>query len=60
MNAKIQKLERQFTDETPAQIERQGSSSSIFKGIAIFVNGYTGQSFIRNHFKMSNPRSYIQ
>ncbi len=43
MSAKIQKLERQFTDETPAEIVRQGSSSSIFKGVAIFVNGYTGQ-----------------
>ena len=40
MQAKIRKLERQFTADA---LQRQKSSSNIFKGIAIFVNGYTGK-----------------
>ena len=39
MAAKIQKLENQFTTDGSAPL---GTKSSIFNGIAIFVNGYTG------------------
>ena len=41
MQAKIRKLEKQFTADRPLEIKKQNSSSSIFNGIAIFVNGYT-------------------
>ena len=37
MNAKIRKLGDQFNEE----IERSSSESTIFSGVAIFVNGYT-------------------
>ncbi len=41
MQAKIRKLERQFTDQKSNG--EQATSSNIFRGIAIFVNGYTGE-----------------
>uniref|UniRef100_A0A914VNQ7 Uncharacterized protein n=1 Tax=Plectus sambesii TaxID=2011161 RepID=A0A914VNQ7_9BILA len=42
MNAKKQKLSVQFTkDRTKEQTD--GELSDLFAGVAIFVNGYTGE-----------------
>lgn len=40
MAAKICKLEEQFQKEK----QKDGMSSCIFSGVAIYVNGYTGQT----------------
>ncbi|XP_058523504.1 DNA repair protein REV1 isoform X3 [Ochotona princeps] len=42
MAAKVQKLEEQFRSDTALQ--KDGASSSIFSGVAIYVNGYTDPS----------------
>ncbi|XP_061287638.1 DNA repair protein REV1 isoform X3 [Bos javanicus] len=42
MAAKVQKLERQFRSD--AAIQKDGASSTIFSGVAIYVNGYTDPS----------------
>ena len=48
MQAKIRKLEKQFTVDKPSAIGQQKSSSNIFQGISIFVNGYTSKlNFVR-------------
>ncbi|XP_077982808.1 DNA repair protein REV1-like [Glandiceps talaboti] len=41
MAAKKRKLNEQFKESVPLQIQRQGSSSKIFEGIRIYINGYT-------------------
>lgn len=43
MNAKIQKLENQFLNSAQNEIDssQDDQSSTIFKGISVFVNGYT-------------------
>nr|XP_006819721.1 PREDICTED: DNA repair protein REV1-like [Saccoglossus kowalevskii] len=41
MAAKKRKLDEQFGEDVPRQIQRQGSSSKIFEGVTIYVNGYT-------------------
>lgn len=43
MNAKITKLEEQFEEESK-KLESQEKLSDIFRGVAIFVNGYTEPS----------------
>ncbi|EPY75732.1 DNA repair protein REV1 [Camelus ferus] len=40
MAAKVQKLEQQFRSD--AALQKDGTSSTIFSGVAIYVNGYTG------------------
>ena len=40
MAAKVQKLEEQF--RSAAAMQKDGTSSTIFSGVAIYVNGYTG------------------
>lgn len=42
MSAKIQKLEDQFHSDAVVQHQKDGNSSSIFSGVAIYVNGFTG------------------
>ncbi|XP_055972700.1 DNA repair protein REV1 isoform X1 [Sorex fumeus] len=42
MAAKVQKLEQQFRSD--AALQKDGSSSTIFSGVAIYVNGYTDPS----------------
>ncbi|XP_006870805.1 PREDICTED: DNA repair protein REV1 isoform X1 [Chrysochloris asiatica] len=42
MAAKVQKLEEQFRSD--AAMQKDGSSSTIFSGVAIYVNGYTDPS----------------
>uniref|UniRef100_A0A8D2CYM8 DNA repair protein REV1 n=1 Tax=Sciurus vulgaris TaxID=55149 RepID=A0A8D2CYM8_SCIVU len=42
MTAKVQKLEEQF--RTDAALQKDGTSSTIFSGVAIYVNGYTDPS----------------
>ncbi|KAM8785392.1 DNA repair protein REV1 isoform 4-T4 [Rhynchonycteris naso] len=42
MAAKVQKLEEQF--QSDAAMQKDGTSSTIFSGVAIYVNGYTDPS----------------
>ncbi|XP_032696201.1 DNA repair protein REV1 isoform X1 [Lontra canadensis] len=42
MAAKVQKLEEQFRSD--ASLQKDGTSSTIFSGVAIYVNGYTDPS----------------
>ncbi|KAM9487515.1 DNA repair protein REV1 isoform 1-T1 [Clarias gariepinus] len=44
MAAKASKLDEQFMKDAPREKEKQGTSSSIFSGVAIYVNGYTEPS----------------
>ncbi|XP_061315662.1 DNA repair protein REV1 isoform X4 [Pezoporus flaviventris] len=44
MSAKVKKLEDQFRSESAIQHQRDGNSSSIFSGVAIYVNGLTDPS----------------
>ncbi|XP_053162182.1 DNA repair protein REV1 isoform X3 [Hemicordylus capensis] len=44
MSAKVQKLEDQFHSEATLQHQKDGTSSSIFSGVAIYVNGFTDPS----------------
>lgn len=46
MSAKVKKLEDQFRSDSAIQHQRDGNSSSIFSGVAIYVNGFTGEAFI--------------
>ncbi|XP_063314880.1 DNA repair protein REV1 [Pelobates fuscus] len=41
MPAKVQKLDEQFRSDAPLLQEKEGTSSTIFNGVAIYVNGYT-------------------
>ncbi|GCC26915.1 DNA repair protein REV1 isoform X2 [Chiloscyllium punctatum] len=41
MAAKMDKLERQFKSDTSLQQQNEGTVSCIFRGVSIFVNGYT-------------------
>lgn len=45
MAAKKSKLDEQFQLEAPREKQKQGTSSSIFSGVAVYVNGYTGKRF---------------
>ncbi|KTG39631.1 hypothetical protein cypCar_00007907 [Cyprinus carpio] len=44
MAAKISKLEEQFQKDAPREKQKDGTSSCIFNGVAIYVNGYTDPS----------------
>ncbi|XP_047671144.1 DNA repair protein REV1 isoform X2 [Tachysurus fulvidraco] len=44
MAAKVSKLEEQFMRDAPREKQKLGTSSSIFNGVAIHVNGYTDPS----------------
>ncbi|OXB75150.1 UNVERIFIED_CONTAM: hypothetical protein H355_009724 [Colinus virginianus] len=44
MSAKVKKLEDQFRSDSAIQHQRDGTSSSIFSGVAIYVNGFTDPS----------------
>ncbi|XP_015285188.1 PREDICTED: DNA repair protein REV1-like, partial [Gekko japonicus] len=44
MSAKVQKLEDQFCSEAAIQHQKDGTSSSIFSEVAIYVNGFTDPS----------------
>ncbi|KAM6140751.1 DNA repair protein REV1 isoform 3-T3 [Pterocles gutturalis] len=44
MSAKVKKLEDQFRTDSAIQHQRDGNSSSIFSGVAIYVNGFTDPS----------------
>ncbi|NXO04650.1 REV1 protein, partial [Rhinopomastus cyanomelas] len=44
MSAKVKKLEDQFQSDRAIQHQRDGNSSSIFSGVAIYVNGFTDPS----------------
>ncbi|KAM4796714.1 DNA repair protein REV1 isoform 2-T2 [Rhinophrynus dorsalis] len=41
MAAKVQKLDDQFRSDAPVQQQKDGTSSAIFNGVSIYVNGYT-------------------
>lgn len=42
MKAKTMKLANQFEQDIPRNVEKAGTSSTIFSGVSIHVNGYTG------------------
>ncbi|XP_071286910.1 DNA repair protein REV1 isoform X4 [Agelaius tricolor] len=44
MSAKVKKLEDQFRSDSALQQQRDGNTSSIFSGVAIYVNGLTDPS----------------
>ncbi|XP_044289663.1 DNA repair protein REV1 isoform X1 [Varanus komodoensis] len=44
MSAKVQKLEDQFCSEAAMQHQKDETLSSIFSGVAIYVNGFTDPS----------------
>ncbi|XP_035995018.1 DNA repair protein REV1 isoform X2 [Fundulus heteroclitus] len=44
MAAKVSKLDEQFKLNASREKQKEGSSSSIFSGVAIYVNGYTDPS----------------
>lgn len=44
MNAKVSKLEEQFDKEKVELVKKKEKLSDIFKGVSIFVNGYTDPS----------------
>ncbi|CAG5865773.1 unnamed protein product [Menidia menidia] len=44
MAAKVSKLDEQFKLDAPREKQKEGASSSIFSGVAIYVNGYTDPS----------------
>lgn len=49
MAAKVSKLEEQFKQDAPREKQKEGGSSSIFSGVAIYVNGYTGMPLPHPH-----------
>lgn len=46
MAAKISKLDEQFKLDAPREKQKEGTCSNIFSGVAIYVNGYTGKTFM--------------
>lgn len=44
MAAKVSKLDEQFKLDAPREKQKDGTCSSIFSGVAIYVNGYTEPS----------------
>lgn len=44
MAAKVAKLDEQFKLDAPREKQKEGSCSSIFSGVSIYVNGYTDPS----------------
>ncbi|XP_041480298.1 DNA repair protein REV1-like isoform X3 [Lytechinus variegatus] len=44
MSEKIRKLEEQFRSDAPTNKEKSGTSTAIFRGVTIHVNGYTDPS----------------
>lgn len=44
MAAKVSKLDEQFKLDAPREKQKEGACSSIFSGVAIYVNGYTEPS----------------
>uniref|UniRef100_A0A3B4GB87 DNA repair protein REV1 n=1 Tax=Pundamilia nyererei TaxID=303518 RepID=A0A3B4GB87_9CICH len=44
MAAKVSKLDEQFRLDAPREKQKEGACSSIFTGVAIYVNGYTDPS----------------
>lgn len=44
MAAKVSKLDEQFKLAAPTEKRKEGTSSNIFSGISIYVNGYTDPS----------------
>ncbi|KAJ8350323.1 hypothetical protein SKAU_G00254530 [Synaphobranchus kaupii] len=41
MAAKVSKLDEQFKQDAPREKQKEGAGSEIFRGVAIYVNGYT-------------------
>ncbi|XP_068602898.1 DNA repair protein REV1 [Brachionichthys hirsutus] len=44
MAAKVSKLDEQFRLEAPREKQKEGLCSSVFRGVSIYVNGYTDPS----------------
>lgn len=46
MAAKVSKLDEQFKSDAPREKQKEGTCSNIFKGVSIYVNGYTGSKML--------------
>lgn len=46
MAAKVSKLDEQFRLDAPREKQKDGSCSNIFRGVSIYVNGYTGNTVL--------------
>lgn len=44
MAAKVSKLDEQFRLDAPREKQKEGACSGIFRGVSIYVNGYTGKT----------------
>lgn len=53
MAAKISKLDEQFKLDAPREKQKEGTCSNIFSGVAIYVNGYTGNILKYLYFNIS-------
>lgn len=50
MAAKISKLDEQFKLDAPREKLKEGTCSTIFTGVAIYVNGYTRNIMLHYNF----------
>lgn len=59
MAAKVSKLDEQFKLNATREKQKEGTSSSIFSGVAIYVNGYTGNTtckcFVCTFYIVNSP-----
>lgn len=46
MAAKVSKLDEQFKLDAPRERQKEGLCSTIFSGVSIYVNGYTGSAVL--------------
>lgn len=58
MAAKVSKLQEQFKLDARKEKQKEGSSSNIFCGVSIYVNGYTGnvvlcEVLLKNMFRIT-------
>lgn len=58
MSAKVKKLEDQFRSDSALQQQRDGNSSSIFSGVAIYVNGLTGEPLFFKGYVLCHSHVY--
>ena len=59
MAAKKQKLEAQFSSNIQREQDKSSTSSGIFEGVTIHVNGYTGTCVLHQkvvHGKLINSK----
>lgn len=59
MAAKVSKLQEQFKLDAPKEKQKEGSSSNIFCGVSIYVNGYTGNCVLCKVLLKTHVQNYI-